>query len=93
MNGISKDDYLRYLTINMGPWDRLNDKVHEEKENPKPKGSNYYPKDMTLDEFNKYCDSLKDDKEKSKAKGFFTIIIRDDNKDNKTLKYVPYNKA
>ena len=89
MNGISKDDYLRHLTINMGPWDRLSESSHEEKENPKPKGVNYYPADMTEDEFNKYVDSLKTDDEKSAAKDFFTIIVRDD----KSLKCIPYNEA
>mmetsp|Transcript_64306 Transcript_64306/g.102395 ORF Transcript_64306/g.102395 Transcript_64306/m.102395 type:complete len:592 (-) Transcript_64306:80-1855(-) len=90
MNGISKQDYLRFLTVNMGPWDRLSDTVHEQKENPKPKGANFYPLDMTADEFNKYVESLKTDEEKTEAKSFFTLIVRGDDGE---LKYVPYNQA
>eukprot|EP01084_Bolivina_argentea_P316955 549488_1 len=91
MDGISKDDYLRYLTINMGPWDRLNDEVHEQKENPKLKGVNFYPRDMTKDEFQKWVDSFKSEDETAAAKSFFTMIVRDE--ESKSLQYVPYNEA
>lgn len=89
MNGISKDNYIRHITINMGPWDRLSES-HEEKENPKAKGVNYYPTDMTEDEFNKWFDSLPSNDEKTAAKSFFTVIVRGD---DKKLQCIPYNQA
>lgn len=43
----------RYLKINYGPWDRLNNMEPFVKGyGEKPAGSNFYPADMTKDEFN-----------------------------------------
>lgn len=54
---------------------------------PRPKGGNFYPEDMTIEEFNDWKKSLsKDDLEK--AEGFYHSIIRKDNK----LTIVPYSE-
>ncbi len=50
------DDSLmrKYVEINYGPWDRLEDnKPFVPGYGPKPKGANFYPPDMTVEEFEK----------------------------------------
>jgi len=50
------DDPLvrRYAEINYGPWDRLDgNKPFVPGIGPKPKGANFYPHDMTVEEFEK----------------------------------------
>ena len=42
----------KYVYINYGPWDRLDDnKPFIEGVGPKPEGANFYPTDMTKEEF------------------------------------------
>lgn len=61
---------LKYLAINYGPWDRLNDnRAFIDGVGSKPAGANFYPTDMTKDEF----DALKD----STKTGPYSIIRRD----------------
>lgn len=59
---------LRLLAVNMCSWDRLSDGLHEEKENPKPKG---------VGEFQVWIAGLKDEVTQSQAKCFFWVIVRD----------------
>ena len=53
LKSISDEDTKEYVKINYGPWDRLNGNVAfmdtEFKE--KPLGANFYPRDMTKEEF------------------------------------------
>lgn len=55
LEGIKYPNTRRFAEINYGPWDRLGD---NEPFLPgfgaKPKGANYYPKDMTKEEFEKW---------------------------------------
>ncbi|MGB1312529.1 dipeptidyl-peptidase 3 family protein [Bizionia paragorgiae] len=52
LNSISDEDVKKYASINYGPWDRLaNNKPFVEGIGEKPKGANYYPADMTKEEF------------------------------------------
>lgn len=52
LSDVSDDRIRRYFQINYGPWDRLeNDAPFVEGVGPKPLGANYYPKDMTKEEF------------------------------------------
>jgi len=78
-----KDDKTRaFAQINYGPWDRLNDMQPFIKGvGPKPKGANFYPKDMRAAEF----DSLQDPKKKDP----YTVIVRDE---KGQLKVVPYSE-
>lgn len=48
-----QDDAMReYFAINYGPWDRLNDnEPFVAGVGPKPAGANFYPQDMTKEEF------------------------------------------
>ncbi len=78
------DEYTKkFLEINYGPWERLNGNISFIKGiGEKPKGANFYPKDMTEEEFN----ALKDDNKTS----LYTLIKRDD---DGQLKVVWYHEA
>jgi hypothetical protein len=79
-----KDDELRKLAvINYGPWERLNDNTpFMAGILPKPAGANYYPPDMTIEEFEKLQDSNKF--------GLYSLIRRNDRGE---LTVVPYHIA
>jgi len=73
----------QFLEINYGPWERLNNNIaFIPNVGEKPKGANYYPKDMTDAEF----DALED----SSKSSLYTVIQRGE--DGK-LKVIPYHIA
>jgi hypothetical protein len=83
LNSIDNETARKFAVINYGPWDRLNNN------NPfingtgqKPAGANFYPKDMTKEEFASFISA---DKE-----SLYTLIKR--NKDG-SLESVPYHIA
>lgn len=80
--GKAKDEATKqYLTINYGPWDRLdNNKPFVEGIGEKPKGAQFYPADMTKEEYDKLDNKDKDD--------LYTIVRR---KEDKSLEVVPYS--
>jgi Peptidase family M49 len=80
---------LHYFRINVGPWSRLdsNEPFIEGVPHEKPKHANYYPDDMTKEEFNSWVQTLDAD-EKARATGFFHLIRRDA---NGKLNTVPYS--
>lgn len=82
---------LHYFLINDGPWSRLDDNQPFLDGVPaeKPKNANYYPDDMTREEFNNWVSGLSET-EKQKANGFFWLIRR--SSDGK-LTTVPYSEA
>ncbi len=52
LSGIEDEDTKQFVMINYGPWDRLNgDKAFVKGVGEKPKGANFYPTDMTKEEF------------------------------------------
>ncbi|MFC4722302.1 Zn-dependent hydrolase [Geojedonia litorea] len=52
LNSISDENTKKFVKINYGPWDRLDgNKPFVEGVGKKPKGANFYPVDMTKDEF------------------------------------------
>jgi hypothetical protein len=58
---IENDFVKKYAIINYGPWDRLdNNKAFVDGYGEKPKGANFYPADMTVEEFEKWVDADKD---------------------------------
>jgi hypothetical protein len=83
MEQVQNEDLKKYLHINYGPWDRLEDNnsfvagVGE-----KPKGANFYPVDMSKEEFEQA--DLPD------KKSLYTLLRRDENGD---LMTVPYHEA
>ncbi|MGE5206843.1 MAG: dipeptidyl-peptidase 3 family protein [Chlamydiota bacterium] len=66
---------FHYFWINKGPWDELNEfkafipGVPERK----PAGANFYPADMTREQFESWVKALPE-KDQEQAKGFFTVI-------------------
>jgi len=73
----------RFADLNYGPWDRLDDeKPFIEGVAPKPLGANFYPEDMTRDEFNSAYLPGKN--------GLYSLIRRDA---EGNLTIVPYHVA
>ena len=80
---------LHYFLINDGPWSRLDEnEPFIDGVPPKPPQANYYPDDMTKEEFNSWMNTLSA-AEKEKATGYFYTIRRDR---NGKLKTVPYSE-
>src|SRR5262245_35079080 len=80
---------LHYFMINKGPWSQLDDNEPFIEGVPRrPQGANFYPADMTKDEFNTWLNSLPAG-EKEKATGYFYTIRRDA---GGKLKAVPYSE-
>jgi len=81
---------LHYYQINMSPWSLLDDNAPFIDGVPrnKPDGANYYPEDMTREEFTKWIDGLSK-QEREKAVGFFSVIRRTE---DGTLQIHPYSK-
>lgn len=69
-----------YVEINYGPWDRLdNMKPFIKGFGPKPLGANFYPRDMTIEEFENA--NLKD------GKSQYTLVRRNEQGDLYTIPY------
>lgn len=80
---------LHYFLINDGPWSRLDEKQpFIDDVPPKPERANYYPEDMTKEEFNAWLNTLSA-AEKEKATGYFYTIRRDA---SGKLMAVPYSE-
>ena len=80
---------LHYFMINKGPWSQLDENEPFIAGVPRrPPGANFYPEDMTKDDFNGWLNSLPADA-KAKATGYFYTIRRDS---GSKLKAVPYSE-
>ena len=89
LSSISDPDMRRFAEINYGPWDRLDgDAPFVPGVGPKPLGANFYPADMTKEEFEKACSESED--RASRLRGLYTLVRRDD--DGK-LTAEPYSVA
>jgi hypothetical protein len=74
---------IQFIRINYGPWDRLNNnQPFIDGFGQKPDGANFYPGDMTREEFGRF---QSDDKT-----SLYTLVRRDE---NDSLVTVPYHKA
>jgi len=80
----------QYFQMNMGPWSELDGGEPFVQGVPahRPPGANYYPEDMSKEEFNTWVNSLPE-AEKQKATGFFYTIRRAPG--GKGLVSVPYS--
>lgn len=78
-----------YFMINKGPWSDLDGHTAFMTEVParKPLGANFYPPDMTREQFESWAKALPAEQRQA-AEGFFTVIRRDT---NGGLKAVPYS--
>jgi hypothetical protein len=80
---------LHYFLINKGPWSQLDEnEPFIEGVPPRPPQANFYPADMTKDEFNSWLNALSPE-EKEKATGYFYVIRRDA---GGKLKSMPYSE-
>ena len=83
LNGISDEATRKFAEINYGPWDRLDDNSpFMEGYGEKPLGANYYPADMTKEEF-----EAADLEGKTSQ---YTLIRRDD---DGNLMSVPFHES
>ncbi|MBN1820418.1 MAG: Zn-dependent hydrolase [Prolixibacteraceae bacterium] len=74
---------VKFLKINYGPWERLNNNEPFLPEfGAKPAGANFYPKDMSKEEFEAWGDDSKT--------SLYSVIKRDE---NGSLQSVPYHIA
>jgi hypothetical protein len=77
---INEEKIRRFAEINYGPWDRLDgDKVFLTQNNAKAHGAEFYPKDMTKEEFEKSMLTEKN--------GLYSIISRNDDGQLMTIAY------
>ena len=81
---------LSYYWLNKGPWSNLDKDAVFVPGAPavKPPGANFYPEDMTKDEFEAWVAKLPKN-EQDQAKGFFTVIHRGA---DRKLTMVPYSQ-
>jgi Peptidase family M49 len=80
---------LHYFWLNKGPWSDVDEYKAFIRGVPpvKPPGANFYPQDMTKEEFENWVKTL-DPTARTAAEGFFTVIQRDE---VHKLKFVPYS--
>ncbi len=81
-NSITDPIVKEFVKINFGPWERLNNNIPFFDSIPKPAGANFYPVDMTKEEF----DAIEFEKKTS----LYTLIRRDDEGE---LYPIPYHEA
>jgi len=86
---------LNYFWINKSPWSGIDQFKAFIPGVParKPEGANFYPEDMTKQEFESWVATLSEE-DKKQATGFFTVIRRKggSGSDARTLTMVPYNE-
>ncbi len=83
LNTLQSDKEKELVLIHYGPWDRMNDNAPFIKGiGNKAPGANFYPMDMTIEEFEKMNNPLKKD--------LYTIIRRDS---LRNLIVIPYHQA
>ncbi len=82
---------LHYFELNKGPWSDLDAHAAFLPDVPahKPAGANFYPEDLTRDEFDTWVARLPKESQDD-ARGFFSVIRRSP---EKKLYAVPYNTA
>jgi len=80
LSGIENEALRRYAEINYGPWDELNNLApFIDDHGPKPAGAEFYPHDMTKEEF----EAFEDDNKTS----LYTLIGRNNEGGLKTVWY------
>jgi len=83
MEQVQDPKVKQFAEINYGPWDRLNgNEPFVDGAGEKPEGANFYPQDMTKQEFQNWDSKTKDD--------LYTLVRRDD---EGNLTTVPYHEA
>ena len=89
LSSITDPKMRRFAEINYGPWDRLaSNEPFVPDVGPKPKGANFYPKDMTKEEFNAAV--AKQPEHEKEFKSEYTLLQRGNHGE---LLIVPYHTA
>ncbi len=87
LGSIADAEARKYAEINYGPWDRLDDdKPFLAGVGVKPLTANFYPHDLTKEQFEQYV--AKNPSEAAGLKSQYTVVVRDGAK----LKAVPYHQ-
>jgi hypothetical protein len=87
-SGITGSAERAYGTINYGPWDRIDGNAPWlAGAGTKPSGANYYPADMTAEEFDAAADAAGDGGEALRS--LYTMVRRDD---EGALQAIPYSE-
>jgi hypothetical protein len=80
LSSIEDEDAKKYAMINYGPWDRLDGNIpFIESYGEKTPGANYYPQDITKEEFEAFADPNKN--------SWYTLIRRDEEGNLKCVWY------
>jgi hypothetical protein len=88
MKSIDDPKLRRFAEINYGPWDRLdNNRPFIEGVAAKPLGAQFYPQDLTKEQFEAYAKSHSD--QESALRGLYSVVRRSSG----GLKAVPYHEA
>ena len=80
---IADNDVQKFAAINYGPWDRLNgDKPFLTNTKEKPLGAQFYPQDMTKDEFeqSQFADKT----------GLYSMVVRNEDGSLASVPYAEY---
>lgn len=86
MANIKDSDTRQHVTYNYGPWDRLRGNESFVKGvGAKPAGANFYPADMTKQEFDRWIADHPDQADAFKS--LYTIVTRDEQGQLKTIPY------
>jgi hypothetical protein len=89
LSRIKDADVLRYAEINYGPWDRLDgNRPFVPGVGPKPPGANFYPSDVTKDQFEAAASASPETGRQLKS--LYTLVTRPE---GGGLVAVPYHKA
>ena len=85
MKSLDDQNLKDFIKINYGPWERLDgNKSFINEIGKKPPGAQFYPEDMTKEEFNNF--------ESADKSSLYTLLRRDKNKKLKTIPYHVYYK-
>lgn len=84
--GPANDPWFGLFTVMYGPWNRLDENHIFIGDKPKPAGANYYPEDLTADDFHAWLEAHPGMTEAFESN--FTMIRRDGD----GLKAVPYSE-
>lgn len=89
LNSPESKDLLKLVNIFYGPYDLVYEGLRFVGKGPelKPKGANFYPLDLTKEEFEKYVAMHPEQKEELESQ--YTIVVREGNR----LKGIPYYRA
>ena len=89
LDRVSDPETRRYVEINYGPWDRLNGNTpFVTGVGPKPPGANFYPADMTKEQFEAAASASKE--AEKQLTNLYTLVTRPE---GGGLMAVPYHEA